>query len=690
MPRVPKKNISNRIADIFKDKESEGNDAETPRVDEGEPASLGAPLPILEMKRPAIGRLVVIFLVCASFMLIVLGVRAYERGKRDLALAGAEFDRLQNAVPDLRNLEFDAAREKLSAGGVSDQPLGVSGFGDGKSLQEVLVDFGGLFKSAGGSYVNLQTLTGQALALVSNLGAIEERWPSLLFRGQGAKMIQLMTAVRDNLGSIITTSNELVTTSKQFSSITGIDPASYLDLQIELYRGKQFLDAFIPWLSSDERHLAVFFENSSELRPGGGFIGSYADVTVRKGSIALIDVHDINDADRLFDPKIVPPKELQGIIRRFRAADANWFFDFSTSAEKTLAFLDRSNLYASSGRKFDGAIGLTPTVVSDVLARVGPIVLSPKLTITKDNFLAQIQEEVQAGQAAKAISPKAILTQLTPAIIERLTSTSSAWQSGDLQEPRSWIEGRDLRLYMRDAALQSFLESVLATGRVFAVPSNWNGDYLAVVNANIGGAKTDVVMKQTVRFESQVGADGVVTDQVQIERFHGGRATKDWWYRETNQNYLKLFTVPDSRLLAASGTIKKIVTAKEKYVPGDYETDLDLKSIEDSMKELAVAPNVMVGQEAGHMFFGTWTRTLLGTTSTITFDYSHRMFTPPKDGDTYTIVLEKQSGATGAYHVEVSAPVGFRWKENSLPIYEYDTNDLPGRLILELTFEKVL
>jgi predicted lipoprotein with Yx(FWY)xxD motif len=65
------------------------------------------------------------------------------------------------------------------------------------------------------------------------------------------------------------------------------------------------------------------------------------------------------------------------------------------------------------------------------------------------------------------------------------------------------------------------------------------------------------------------------------------------------------------------------------------------------------------------------------------------LLAPPRDGGTYAVVLEKQAGASGKYHIEVSAPVGFRWKENGLPVFEYETDNLPGRLVLDLTFEKV-
>ena len=48
---------------------------------------------------------------------------------------------------------------------------------------------------------------------------------------------------------------------------------------------QKFLDAFIPWLSSPvPHHVLVMLQNPSEIRPAGGFLGSYADITIASGT----------------------------------------------------------------------------------------------------------------------------------------------------------------------------------------------------------------------------------------------------------------------------------------------------------------------------------------------------------------------------------------------------------------------
>ena len=63
----------------------------------------------------------------------------------------------------------------------------------------------------------------------------------------------------------------------------------------------------------------------------------------------------------------------------------------------------------------------------------------------------------------------------------------------------------------------------------------------------------------------------------------------------------------------------------------------------------------------------------------------------------YQFVFEKQAGTSATlsaganrnYKFEINAPVGFRFRENGLPVFTYESDDTPGRLILNLILEKI-
>jgi len=52
-----------------------------------------------------------------------------------------------------------------------------------------------------------------------------------------------------------------------------------------------------------------------------------------------------------------------------------------------------------------------------------------------------------------------------------------------------------------------------------------------------------------------------------------------------------------------------------------------------------------------------------GDSTKIFFDYGHRLFGTPTDGQKYQFVFEKQSGAEGHYTFEINAPLGFVFAE---------------------------
>lgn len=91
---------------------------------------------------------------------------------------------------------------------------------------------------------------------------------------------------------------------------------------------------------SMQRYLIVF-QNNTELRATGGFMGSLALVDMDRGEIAKIEIPGggpYQYQGSLLD-YYVAPRALQLINPRWELQDANWFFDWPTSAAKISRFL---------------------------------------------------------------------------------------------------------------------------------------------------------------------------------------------------------------------------------------------------------------------------------------------------------------------------------------------------------------
>jgi hypothetical protein len=391
----------------------------------------------------------------------------------------------------------------------------------------------------------------------------------------------------------------------------------------------------------------------------------------------------------------VPPTPLQLEGSRWRPADGNWFFDFPTSASKTIQLFEQSDLYSaaagsSSPVSFDAAVAISPQVVSDLLAMTGPITIAhPSTTFTSDNLTVQIQKIVQAGQATSATYPKEVLRSLALAIFQRLASSTPDEQQQLLSDAAQWVSDKDAMVYFKDPDIESFVQSYGAGGEVDQLPQNFNGDYFALTNADINSDKSELYMAQIVNYDATINSDGTIADHVIIDRKHNGMQSPYWWYQTTNQDYLQLFVPDGSSLDNASGGIIKSVPAPVNYARKGYSTDPLLLAIVSSTRQNFTYPKVTSHEESGKEVLAVWSRTYAGASTELTLDYSHDLFTAPAPGVQYQFVFERQSGATGDTKIEVDAPLGYVFAENDLASFTYESTSTPGRLIFDLTLQKL-
>ncbi len=545
-----------------------------------------------------------------------------------------------------------------------------------------------LWESAGDAYKSFQEFSATGVDLVQQIDVLQNTVLDFVFQNRGQEFIDRLEKIKSDLEAMAEANKKLTSLNLGTEGFLPGSGGSRLSLQSDLGRFDNFLAAFIRWLKTDkEHHMLVLFENSSELRPGGGFLGSYADVSMQHGSVQKIEMHDINDADRELELKIIPPKPLQLIASRWRAADANWFFDNALSSQKIIQFMEASKKYRANLVTFDGAIAVSPKVVSDVLEIIGSVELpGRRLVITKDNFLTEIQKEVQMRQEQAKV-PKKILEELAPIIVDAVTHLRGDSKKALLQKLGEWFAAKDAMLYSKDPELERFFDFYNLSGKVFELPNDFNGDYLAVVNANVGGGKTDLFIQQKIVFQSRLNLDGTASDHLTIQREHQGNRSDSWWYRLPSEDNLQVFTPLGASLSNFSGGWGRKIIPKVNYKTG-YETDPVVAEIEQSAKSDFQYPLVNIFQESAKNVFAAWIKTNPGQTSKTVFDYPVRLFAPPARGQTYHFVFEKQAGSRGEYQFELYAPVGFRWQENGLPVFEYKTSDPPGRLMFNLTLNK--
>lgn len=556
----------------------------------------------------------------------------------------------------------------------------------GPNLPSSLGDWISVIKDVFSNYGGIEKSSFQAIGTLDRIGTLLENIPAKFVAKDGPGIVADLAALRDGLGSLGDFLKDIAAGGAEGSILSNL--SQYAKYAPDVERAKSAVEELLVLLQSPgEHHLLILFGNSSELRPGGGFLGSFADLTFGSSTIGDMVVHDINEVDRGFAANIVPPKPIQGIVTRWRAADANWFFDYPESARKTLEFMGQSSFYASS--TLDGAILISPRVIQDLLAAAGPIVIDDgKTTIASDTVIPMIQREVQAGQASGVENPKEILSKLLPPLEAKLQNLDSDASDKLIGLAQDWFKNRDMAIFMKDPKLMEVVSYYRADGESYAVPQNFSGDYFAAVNANVGGGKSDALIEDTIDIESDLRADGVVENRVTVVKESSAKGSDEWWYRVTNQDYLRVFTPPGVTLTAASGGKARAISPRANYSKG-FEIDPDLAAVESTLKPAPGFPAVSQFRESGKNVFATWLTTPAGGSSVARFQYRRALKAPFRNGGGYTFVFERQSGARQSLRLVLNAPPGFVWQENGLSKYEYFNEFTPGRVMLLLTLEAI-
>jgi len=152
---------------------------------------------------------------------------------------------------------------------------------------------------------------------------------------------------------------------------------------------------------------------------------------------------------------------------------------------------------------------------------------------------------------------------------------------------------------------------------------------------------------------------------------------------------MQVFVPNGTTLTNESGGIAKSVQAPINYARDGYSTDPLVLAIATTTEQNFNYPKVTTQEESGKQVFAVWDRTYAGSASTISLNYTHELYATPGDGVQYQFVFERPSGATGDYNIEVDAPLGYVFAENGLATFTYNSTSTPGRLIINLTLQKI-
>lgn len=357
-----------------------------------------------------------------------------------------------------------------------------------------------------------------------------------------------------------------------------------------------------------KRYLFIF-QNNNEVRATGGFAGSYALIDFSNGRIENLEIpaggsYDLEGGET---KNIIAPEPLQLINAHWHFWDANWFFDFPTSAEKLIEFYNNSG-----GPTVDGVIAINASMMQEIVGTVGEVeVPGYENSINGENFIQLLQEEGSEHKFEK--EPKKFLSLAGPEIIKKVVNQPENLLK-ILPILNKGLAQKDLQFYFSSYDLQREVMDMGWSGRIL----NADKDYLAVVHTNLGGGKTDQVIQNQVWHNAEISENGEVIDTVIITRFHQGKKG-DPFTGVANNDYLRVYVPLGSTLIKAYGFSEMPADAFETPQEGYKKDDL-IAEIEEQT-EIDELTGTKIFTESKKTVFGNWIHLEPGETENVYLKY---------------------------------------------------------------------
>lgn len=331
-----------------------------------------------------------------------------------------------------------------------------------------------------------------------------------------------------------------------------------------------------------EKKYLVLFQNDKELRPTGGFITAYSVFRIDRGNINVEKSDDIYTLDNGVRGKPVAPAPILKYLSKvplFNLRDTNLSPDFIESMKTFNSLYDK----AAGKIDVDGIIALDTSVLVSTIK-----ILDDSIDAGGLKFNTKIDKRCDCPQVIYSLetlisTPKSldlrvtsladvqaqrkdILGVLLYAIMEKALKSSPKIYWGPLfQDLLKQVNEKHVMFYIYNKDAQEGIESLNAAGRI----KSFDGDYLHISEANFGGAKSNLFVKESVKEEFNTDSNGVIKKTVVID-YKNPHPPSDCNLERGNlclnailRNWVRIYVPKGSKLTDSVGSEVKMITYDE-------------------------------------------------------------------------------------------------------------------------------
>jgi hypothetical protein len=365
------------------------------------------------------------------------------------------------------------------------------------------------------------------------------------------------------------------------------------------------------------REYVVLLQNNMELRPTGGFMGSYALLRFELGELTHVSIEDIYTPDGQIKGYVPEPKPITQYLFNegtpgWRLRDANWHPDFVESAKAIEWFFREGGLTAPDGF---AAVTLNPLV--DLLRRSGELRLADYggIMIGADNFYAEAQNKAETdffpGSTQKRDFLGSVAKQMLLTITEQPEMAPLVAQ-GVIEA----LSNKELLVYIPDV-----------TGEAWSA-AGWDGslrpfqsDFLMINEANVGITKANCCIRRSLVDEIRQDERGVIHSlTLRYTNDNPPSPRPPHFWGGGYKNYLRVIVPKGSSLISVT------------------------------IDEVPVEPALIDTEEfTNHMALGFLSLVPGGESSVVQIEYQ-----VPVNPDNYSLLFQKQTGI-GEWPLDIKA-----------------------------------
>ena len=227
--------------------------------------------------------------------------------------------------------------------------------------------------------------------------------------------------------------------------------------------------------------------NPAELRPGGGFIGSFSVLKADHGSVTLLASGNSYELAAVRPSPgqlgyVAPPGPLREFVptASWSFVDSNFFPDFPSNAKAAEQFVA-----PQLKTPVDAVIAMDYYTVAAILKVTGPLAVPGyPITVTADSIVPLlIQYDLEQGYTHKAI-----LTAIAGPLFQRILTVPPGEWPNLISALSDLVAHRNLQAYFNDPAVEAEMTRFGWSG---ALNPTQAADYMMETEANLGGTKAN-------------------------------------------------------------------------------------------------------------------------------------------------------------------------------------------------------